>query len=62
MLKAKLGLMLTIGAAVTGQTPPDNHLWIMTSDVPAFIRFDGPLATGGPIWSIELTSPVWPKK
>lgn len=61
VLKPKLGL-LSIPAAIMGRTPPDNHLWIMTSDIPAFVRFDGPLATGGPIWSIELTSPVWPKK
>jgi hypothetical protein len=61
VVKAKLGL-LKIVASLTGQTPPDNHLWILTSDIPAFVRFDGPLATGGPIWSIELTSPVWPKK
>jgi hypothetical protein len=61
LVKAKLGMM-KIPAAILGRTPPDNHLWIITSDIPAFVRFDGPLATGGPIWSIELTSPVWPKK
>jgi hypothetical protein len=60
ILKPKLGL-LKIPAMVVGQLPPDNHLWIMTSDVPAFVRFQGPLAPGGPIWVIELASPVWGK-
>jgi hypothetical protein len=60
VLKPKLG-MLKIPAMVVGQLPPDNHLWIMTSEVPAFVRFQGPLAPGGPIWVIELASPVWGK-
>jgi hypothetical protein len=60
LLKPKLG-MLRIPAAILGRTPPDQHLWIVTAEVPAFVRFDGPLAPDGPTWSIELTAPVWPK-
>ena len=61
VLKPKLGILLGAGAALLGRTPPDNHLWIITADVPAFVRFDGPLAPERPIWSIKLASPVWPK-
>jgi hypothetical protein len=61
VLKPKLGVILKIPAALLGRTPPDNHLWIITAEVPAFVKFQGPLATDGPIWRIELTSPVWPK-
>lgn len=61
VLKPKLGVVLGIGAALVGRTPPDNHIWIITADVPAFVRFDGPLAPDRPVWSIELTSPVWAK-
>lgn len=60
VLKPKLGL-LRIPAVLLGRTPPDDHLWSMLSDVPAFVRFQGPLQTDGPVWQIELTSPVWPK-
>ena len=60
VLKPKLG-MLKVPAKVLGRMPPDNHLWIITADVPAFVMFRGPLASEGPIWTIELTSPVWPK-
>ena len=60
VLKPKLG-MLKVPAALLGKTPPDNHLWIITADVPAFVKFEGPLAVEGPIWRIELTSPVWPE-
>jgi hypothetical protein len=57
-LKPKLNLLLKIGAAVKGQTPPESHLWILTDDVPTFVRFEGPLYSG-PVWRIDLTSPRW---
>ncbi|MCM0082425.1 hypothetical protein L4X63_12575 [Geomonas sp. Red32] len=60
VLKARLG-WLKIPAALTGRTPPDDHIWTIASDVPAFLKFEGPLYTDGPIWRIELTSPVWGK-
>jgi hypothetical protein len=40
--------------------PADYHVWIATDDVPAFVRFEGPLNPTGPTWRIELTSPRWP--
>ncbi len=55
-LKPKLGLFLRIGAKLTGQLPPDSHILIVTDDVPAFVRSDGPLYTG-PVWRIALTAP-----
>ncbi len=60
VLKPKLGL-LRLPAALLGRTPPDNHIWTITKEVPAFVRFVGPLAFGGPVWRIELASPRWPK-
>lgn len=60
VLKPKLGV-LRLPATLLGRTPPDNHIWTIMEDVPAFVKFVGPLATGGPIWRIELASPRWPK-
>jgi hypothetical protein len=60
VLKPKLGL-LRLPAALLGKSPPDNHIWTLMDEVPAFVKFVGPLATGGPVWRIELTSPSWPK-
>ena len=57
-LKPKLGLLLRVGAALKHQTPPDSYLWILTQDVPAFVRFQGPMYSG-PIWRIDLTRPRW---
>lgn len=55
-LKPKLNVVQKIGAALSKQTPPDSHLWIVTEEVPAFLRFEGPLYKG-PVWRIDQTSP-----
>ena len=59
VLKPILGVWLTLFASLLGRMPPDNHAWIVTADVPAFVKFEGPLYMNGPAWRIELTSPRW---
>ena len=61
VLKPRLGTWLKLFATLLGSVPPDYHAWIVTDEVPAFVRFEGPLYTKGPIWRIELTSPRWPE-
>ena len=60
VLKPNLGIWLGLFATLLGRAPPDEHVWIVIDQVPAFVRFEGPLQTTGPIWRIELTSPRWP--
>jgi hypothetical protein len=55
VLHPKLGALL-------GKTPPDNHVWVATESVPAFVRFEGPLYVKGPTWRIELSTPSWPER
>jgi hypothetical protein len=57
VFKPRLGSWLKLFATLLGRVPPDYHAWIVTDEVPAFVRFEGPLYTTGPIWRIELTSP-----
>ncbi len=45
-----------------GKQPPDIHVWVLGGEAPAFVKMEGPLFYGGPIWRIELASPVWPKQ
>ena len=59
VLKPILGIWLKLFASLLGRMPPDNHAWIVTADVPAFVKFEGPLSMNGPAWRIELTSPRW---
>lgn len=60
-LKPQLGVVLRFFAELKGQSPPDSHVWIISDEVPAFVRFQGPLYAG-PVWRIDLTSPSWATK
>ncbi len=60
VFKPQLGIWLELFAALLGRVPPDSHIWIVTDEAPAFVRFEGLLSTTGPVWRIELTSPRWP--
>lgn len=60
VLKPRLGIWLKLFASLAGRVPPDEDVWVVTDEVPAFVRFEGPLTMGGPVWRIELASPRWP--
>ena len=61
VVKVEIGGLAGLVAPLVGKQPPDSHVWILPGEVPAFLKSEGPLYLGGPIWRIELTSPVWPK-
>lgn len=61
VIKPDLSLLLKIGAALTGQTPGDSHLWIVTDTVPGFVRADATLVPDGPVRRLELTAPRMPE-
>lgn len=60
-VKVDLGGVSGLVAPLLGKQPTDTHVWILQGQAPAFVKFEGALYLGGPIWRIELTSPVWPK-
>jgi len=55
-LRPKLGAALRVFATVLGKAPADQECVILTEEVPAFVRCDGPLYLKGPVWRIEITS------
>jgi hypothetical protein len=59
-LKIELGGITGVIAPLIGKAPPEIHIWIIGGQAPAFVREEGPLYQDGPIWTIQLTSPVWP--
>jgi hypothetical protein len=60
VVKVDIGGITGAFAELLGKQPPDIHIWILEGEAPAFVKYEGPLAFGGPIWRIELVSPVWP--
>jgi hypothetical protein len=59
-VKVDIGGIKGALAQLLGKKPPDIHIWVLEGEAPAFVKYEGPLAFGGPIWRIELVSPVWP--
>jgi hypothetical protein len=57
LLHVELGGLTGVVAPLIGKQPPDYHIWILPGTSPAFIREEGPLYQGGPIWRIEQISP-----
>lgn len=62
VVKVELGGLTGLVAPIIGKQPPDSHVWILDGEVPAFLKSELPLYEDGPIWRIELTTPVWPKE
>ena len=60
VVKVEIGGAAGLVAPLLGKQPPDTHVWILGGEAPAFVKLEGPLYFGGPIWRIELVSPVWP--
>jgi hypothetical protein len=60
VVKVEIGGAEGVVAPIVGKQPTDTHVWILTGDAPAFVKLEGALAYEGPIWRIELASPVWP--
>jgi hypothetical protein len=47
-------------APLIGKQPANSQIWIIGGEAPAFVKEEGPLYEGGPIWTIQLTTPIWP--
>ena len=60
VLHVELGGVSGIIAPILGKQPADYHIWIFAGTSPAFIREEGQLYEGGPIWRIEQISPEFP--
>jgi hypothetical protein len=60
-LKVDIGGLKGLLAKIFGKQPPDSHVWIFGSDVPAFVKAESQFYSEGPIWRTELVSPVWSK-
>lgn len=61
-VKVDIGGISGIIAPMVGKQPPDTHIWMVYGKAPGFLRSEGPLFQDGPVWRIELASPVWPKR
>jgi hypothetical protein len=54
VVKAEIGGLEGLLAPLVGKQPPDTHVWILEGAAPAFVKSEGPLYLGGPVWRIEV--------
>ena len=57
VVHVEIGGVKGVIAPLIGRQPSDYHIWIVTGATPAFIREEGQLYEGGPVWRIEQISP-----
>ncbi len=60
LIDLEVGGIAGIFATIAGKEPPDLRYWLTASEVPTFVKFEGPFFVNGPVWRIETTSPRWP--
>jgi hypothetical protein len=58
-LHVELGGVTGVVAPIIGKQPSDYHIWLQDGTPPAFVREEGPLYEGGPIWRMEQISPLF---
>lgn len=62
VVKVELGGVTGLVAPLIGKQPKDIDVWVVGGPAPAFVKCEGPFAVFGPVWTIELSSPVWPTR
>src|SRR5438093_5064292 len=56
IVRAEIGGVAGLLAHMLGKQPPDTHVWVLGGEAPAFVKSEGPLYQGGPIWRIQLAA------
>ena len=57
VVKTKIQGPAGVVAPLVGKQPPDIHIWLVKSEAPTFVEFEGPLSEDTPVWRIELAAP-----
>lgn len=60
-LKVEVGGLSGALVSLLGKEPPDTQVWVLEGEAPAFVKSEGALAPGEPVWRIETVSPSWPR-
>jgi len=61
VIKIDLGGVAGVVAPMLGKQPPDSQIWILGGAAPVFLKSESQSYKEGPVWRIELVSPVWPQ-
>jgi hypothetical protein len=56
VVKVQIGGVAGVIAPIVGKQPPDTHIWVLGGVAPAFVKLEGALFEGGPIWRIKMAN------
>ena len=59
VVKVEIGGIAGLLAPFLGKQPAGFPCVGSGGEAPAFVKSEGPLFLGGPLWRIELVSPIW---
>lgn len=59
VIEVEIGGIKGTLATLLGKQPPPIHVWVLSGEAPVFLKMEGPLFYGGPLWRVELASPTW---
>jgi hypothetical protein len=59
VVKINIGGVAGVVAPLVGKQPKDTHVWMQGGTAPVLLKSEGQLYEDGPVWRIELASPVW---
>jgi hypothetical protein len=59
LVKLEVGGLAGLIAPVIGKDPPDLRYWLVSGEVPAFVRFEGAMYLNGPVWRLEMAPVEW---
>jgi hypothetical protein len=62
VIKVEIGGVAGKVAPLIGKQPHDIQIWILGGQAPAFVKEVGQLYQDGPDWTVQPTSPVWPRE
>jgi hypothetical protein len=57
-MRVEIGGILGLLASVLNKKPPDTEIWVLDTGTPSYAGSVGPLYGEGPLWKIDLVSPV----
>ena len=60
LVNLEVGGLTGAVASLIGKEPPDLRYWLVTGEVPAFVRFQGAMFLNGPVWRLEMAPVEWP--
>lgn len=57
VIKIEIGGVAGTVASLTRKKPADLHMWLLKSEAPTFVEFQGQLSPDAAVWRIELAAP-----